>query len=191
MWVFNNARYPQLIGLFIAGMLIGRYGIHKNEEKMVKYSCQVLPYSIAWFVVFYAIVVLLPHIGVDGFALQVGETLFKSYSNLGQMMIYISGFILLYYNTKARMALDRIAPVGRMSATNYMAQGFMGVPLFYGFGANLAVQLSFLQCLLLGLVIYSVQIVYSNWWMKRCYYGPVEWLWRVLTWLSPVALRRK
>lgn len=191
LWVFNNARYPQLIGLFIAGMLIGRYGIYKDEEKMVTYSRLVLPYSVAWFVVFYSVVVMLPYVGVNGFALQVGETLFKSYSNLGQMMIYITGFTLLYYNTKARLALDKIAPVGRMSATNYMAQGFIGVPLFYGFGANLAVELSFLQCLILGLVIYSIQIMYSNWWMKRCYYGPVEWLWRVLTWLSPVALRRK
>ncbi|MHB9055681.1 MAG: DUF418 domain-containing protein [Paludibacteraceae bacterium] len=38
LWVSNNARYPQLIGLFIAGMLIGRHGIHKSEEKMVYFS---------------------------------------------------------------------------------------------------------------------------------------------------------
>ena len=45
LWVFNNFRYLQLLGLFIAGMLIGRQGIHKSEEKMVKYSRLFLPYS--------------------------------------------------------------------------------------------------------------------------------------------------
>lgn len=191
LWIFNNARYPQLIGLFIAGMLIGRYGIHKSEEKMVKYSRKTLPYSITGFVIFYAVVLLLPYLGIDGFALQVGTTLFKMYANLGMMMIYICGFTLLYYKTKARKVLDKIAPVGRMSVTNYMAQSVIGVCLFYGFGANFAVQLSFLQCFLLGLLIYAIQVAYSNWWMKRFYYGPVEWMWRIFTWFKPIPLRRK
>ncbi len=191
LWIFNNARYPQLIGLFIAGMLIGRYGIHKSEEKMIKYSRKALPFSLAWFVVFYGILLLLPYLGVKGFALQVGNTLFKSYANIGQMVIYICCFILLYYNTKARKFMDKMAPVGRMSVTNYMAQSIIGVSLFYGFGANLAVQLSFLQCLVVGLIIYAVQLLYSNWWMSRFYYGPVEWLWRVLTWFKSFPLARK
>lgn len=191
LWVFNNARYPQLIGLFILGMLIGRYGIHKSEEKMIKYSRMALPYSIGVFAFFYAIVILLPYFGVDGFALRAGTMLFKTYANLGMMLMYVSGFTLLYYNTKARKAMDKMAPVGRMSVTNYMAQGFIGVPLFYGFGLNLAVELSFMQCMLVGLAIYAVQLLYSNWWMKRYYYGPVEWLWRTLTWFKAFPFRRQ
>ncbi|MFV0419359.1 MAG: DUF418 domain-containing protein [Dysgonomonas sp.] len=191
LWVFNNARYPQLIGLFILGMLIGRYGIHKSEEKMVKYSRMALPYSVSVFAFFYAIVLLLPHFGVDGFALRAGTMLFKTYANLGMMLMYVSGFTLLYYNTKARKVMDKMAPVGRMSVTNYMVQGFIGVPLFYGFGLNLAVELSFMQCMLVGLAIYTVQLLYSNWWMKRYYYGPVEWLWRTLTWFKAFPFRRQ
>lgn len=191
LWVFNNLRYPQLIGLFISGMLIGRFGIHKSEEKMMKYSRKVLPYSILFFTLFYSVVLLLPRMGVEGYAQEVGVALFKSYANLGMMMMYICTFILLYYKTKARKALDRIAPVGRMSVTNYMMQGLIGVTLFYGFGGNLAVQLSFFQCMFVGFAVYAVQVLYSNWWMSRCYYGPMEWIWRILTWMRPVPLRRK
>lgn len=191
LWVFNNYRYLQLFGLFIAGMLIGRMGIHKSEEKMVKYSRMVLPYSIVWFIAFYAIVLLLPVLGVEGFALSVGKTLFKTYANLGMMMIYICGFTLLYYRYNGRNVMDRIAPVGRMSVTNYMAQSMVGVTLFYGFGANLAVEFNYLQSLLVGIVFCFIQIGYSNWWMKRFYYGPIEWLWRTLTWFAKVPLRRK
>lgn len=125
LWVFNNFRYLQLLGLFIAGMLIGRQGIHKSEEKMVKYSRLFLPYCLAFWAVFYAVAFLLPVWGVDGFALRVGQTLFKTYGNLGQMMVYFCGFTLLYYRYKGQKVLDRIAPVGRMSVTNYMAQSIV------------------------------------------------------------------
>ncbi|MDR2920195.1 MAG: DUF418 domain-containing protein [Tannerella sp.] len=190
LWVFNNARYLQLIGLFIFGMLIGRSGIYKSKEKIITYSRKVLPYGIVFFIFFYSIVIALPYIGVEGFALRAGTTLFKTYANLGQMIIYVSSFMLLYYYTKAQNGMDKMAPVGRMSVTNYMAQGFMGVPLFYGFGANFAEELTLFQCMLVGFVIYAIQITYSNGWMKRFYYGPVEWLWRVATWFKPIPLKR-
>lgn len=191
LWTINNYRYLQLLGLFIAGMLVGRMEIHKSEEKMVRYSRLMLPYSLAWFVVFYLIVWLLPALGVTGFALSVGTTLFKTFANLGMMMLYICGFTLLYYNHGWKKGLDRIAPVGRMSVTNYMAQSMVGVCLFYGFGANLAMQCNYLQSLCVGLLFCLVQILYSNWWIKRFYYGPMEWLWRTLTWMQRVPLVRK
>ena len=189
--VFNNFRYLQLLGLFIAGMLIGRQGIHKSEEKMVKYSRLFLPYCLAFWAVFYAVAFLLPVWGVDGFALRVGQTLFKTYGNLGQMMVYFCGFTLLYYRYKGQKVLDRIAPVGRMSVTNYMAQSIVGVSLFYGFGGNFAVEFNYLQSFLLGAAFCVIQIAYSNWWIKRFYYGPMEWLWRSLTWFQVVPLSRR
>ena len=191
LWVFNNFRYLQLLGLFIAGMLIGRQGIHKSEEKMVKYSHLFLPYCLAFWAVFYAVAFLLPVWGVDGCALRVGQTLFKTYGNLGQMMVYFCGFTLLYYRYKGQKVLDRIAPVGRMSVTNYMAQSIVGVSLFYGFGGNFAVEFNYLQSFLLGAAFCVIQIAYSNWWIKRFYYGPMEWLWRSLTWFQVVPLSRR
>lgn len=191
LWVFNNFRYLQLLGLFIAGMLIGRQGIHKSEEKMVKYSHLFLPYCLAFWAVFYAVAFLLPVWGVDGFALRVGQTLFKTYGNLGQVMVYFCGFTLLYYRYKGQKVLDRIAPVGRMSVTNYMAQSIVGVSLFYGFGGNFAVEFNYLQSFLLGAAFCVIQIAYSNWWIKRFYYGPMEWLWRSLTWFQVVPLSRR
>ena len=191
LWVFNNFRYLQLLGLFIAGMLIGRQGIHKSEEKMVKYSRLCLPYCLAFWAVFYAVAFLRPVGGGAGFALRVGQTLFKTYGNLGQMMVYFCGFTLLYYRYKGQKVLDRIAPVGRMSVTNYMAQSIVGVSLFYGFGGNFAVEFNYLQSFLLGAAFCVIQIAYSNWWIKRFYYGPMEWLWRSLTWFQVVPLSRR
>lgn len=190
LWVYNNSRYLQLVGLFILGMIIGRSGIHKNKDMMVEYSRKVLPYSLVVFVLFYAVVVLLPFFGVEGFALSTGTTLFKTYSNLGMTVLYVSAITLLYYNTKSYRWLDKMSPVGRMSVTNYMLQGFIGVPLFYSFGLNFALKLTFLQSLIVGIIIYYLLMLFSNWWIRRYYYGPIEWLWRKLTWFGKVPFRR-
>lgn len=192
LWFINEYRYLQLAGLFIFGMLIGRHGIHKSEEKMIAYSKKVLPWALVWFAVFYTIVLLLPAFGVTGYALRVGTGLFQTYANLGMLMVYVCGFTLLYYLTiSGKRVLDRLAPVGRMSVTNYMMQSVFGIIVFYGFGFNMAVTASYLQCVLMGTGFALVQILYSNWWMKRYYYGPAEWLWRTLTWFKKVPLKRK
>jgi len=191
LWFINEYRYLQLTGLFICGMLIGRYHIHKSEEKMIFYSKKVLPYAFGWFLFFYLIVLSLPSIGLVDYTLEVGTGLFQTYANLGMLVVYISGFTLLYYKTRSgRKVLGKLAPVGRMSVTNYMAQSVIGVTLFYGFGLNLAVTATYLQCILVGLCVCVIQIAYSNWWIKRYYYGPVEWIWRILTWFKPVPLKR-
>lgn len=112
LWVFNNFCYFQLLGLFIVGMLIGCQGIYKSEEKMVKYSCLFLFYCLVFWVVFYVVVFLFLVWGVDGFVLWVGQIFFKMYGNLGQMMVYFCGFILLYYWYKGQKVFDCIVLVG-------------------------------------------------------------------------------
>ena len=191
LWVIAMARYLQLIGLFIIGMLIGRKGIHRSEENMVKWSKKALPWALGVFAVFYGASLLLPALGLEGFALGRARMLLRNYANLGQMIFYVSGLTLLYYKNKGwRGVLDKLAPVGRMSVTNYMVQSALGVIVFYGFGLNMAMTATFAECAVAGVVICVVQIIFSNWWMKRYYYGPVEWLWRRATWMKRVPLKR-
>lgn len=190
LWVVAVARYLQLIGLFIIGLLIGRAGIHRSEESLVKWSRRALPWALGVFAVFYGASLLLPAFGLEGFALRQSRMLLRNYANLGQMIFYVAGLTLLYYKSKGwRSVLDKLAPVGRMSVTNYMMQSVFGVFIFYGFGLNLA-SATFSECAVAGVVICAVQILFSNWWMKRHYYGPVEWLWRTATWMKRVPLKR-
>ena len=191
LWTIDVYRYLQLAGLFITGMLIGRSGIHKDPDQMVYWSKKILPYATGWFLFFYLIAWLLPSFGFEKSVLYDGIGLFKTFGNLGMMMLYICGFTILYYKTiRGRKALDKMAPVGRMSVTNYMMQSIIGVCTFYGFGLGLAKQ-SFLICFLAGAVLFAFQIRLSNWWIKRFYYGPMEWLWRTLTWFKKVPMKRK
>ena len=74
-------------------------------------------------------------------------------------------------------------PVGRMALTNYLVQGvFIGLVL-YGFhgGLALAGQIEPKVVLPICLGFFALQIVFSQLWLARYRYGPMEWLWRSLT----------
>lgn len=191
LWVIDVARYLQLIGLFIVGLLIGRMGIHRSEESMLRWSRRALPWALSVFAIFYGASLLLPKFGLEGYALRQATMLLRNYANLGQMILYVAGLTLLYYKSKRwRAALDKLAPVGRMSVTNYMMQSALGVIIFYGFGLNMAMTATFAECAVAGVVICVAQILFSNWWIARYYYGPVEWLWRSATWMRRFPLKR-
>jgi uncharacterized protein len=185
MWFVWSPRILQIVGLFVLGMLIGRAGIHRDRDKMIYYSKRALGYGLLITVVFYCLMEIMPLLGLENAkSVEFGQFMFKYYMDSGIMFVLIGLFVLSYFCLGARKALDNLAPVGRMSVTNYMLQSLIGAFLFYGYGVGLALKLGYTYSFLVGIVFITVQILWSKWWMKRYYYGPMEWLWRSLTWLS-------
>ncbi len=86
--------------------------------------------------------------------------------------------------------ISRLAPVGRMALTNYLLQSLICVTLFYGYGLGLYGRIGQAEGLLLTAVIFLLQIPFSNWWLKRYRFGPMEWLWRCLTYRKMQPMRR-
>ena len=84
----------------------------------------------------------------------------------------------------------RLAGVGRMALTNYLMHSLFGLLIFSGAGLGLIGALSFAELYLVVLLIWVFQLVLSPWWLKRFYFGPVEWLWRSLTYLKLPKMRR-
>ena len=84
----------------------------------------------------------------------------------------------------------RLAAVGRMALTNYLMQSLIGMLVFSGAGLGLVGQLSWSQIYLVVLAIWIFQLILSPWWLSRFYFGPIEWLWRCLTYLKLPVMRR-
>ena len=102
---------------------------------------------------------------------------------------YVAGATLLYWNRFAGGALERLAPMGKMGLTTYLSQSAFGLIVFYGIGFGLLGHVGVAMCVALGIAFYIAQIFFSQWWMSRYSQGPVEWLWRTLTYfkLQPMA----
>ncbi|MBL8152842.1 MAG: DUF418 domain-containing protein [Anaerolineae bacterium] len=89
--------------------------------------------------------------------------------------IYLSAVLLNAGKLRA------LAPVGQMALTNYLTHSLVCTTLFYGYGFGWYDRLSPGLTVLLVVVIFAVQMVVSRWWMQPFRFGPVEWVWRSLT----------
>lgn len=103
------------------------------------------------------------------------------------------GLIMLICKHRiAPRATAALAAVGRMALTNYLAQSVICTLIFYGHGLGLFCRVERTGQLAITVAIWIVQIVYSSLWLRVFRFGPIEWLWRSLTYgeLQPMALRQ-
>ena len=105
-------------------------------------------------------------------------------------MSYVAAITLLVQHDAWRARLGPLAAVGRMALTNYLLQSLVATTIFYGYGLGLFGQIGPAIGILYTLAIFTAQIPLSVWWMGRFQFGPVEWLWRTLTYLRWQPLRQ-
>jgi uncharacterized protein len=98
-------------------------------------------------------------------------------------LFYGCAVILLFHTGAGRRLLQPFTYVGRMALTNYLAQSAICTGIFYGWGLGYFGKVGPLAGLLLAVGIYGVQVLLSALWLGRFHYGPLEWLWRALTYM--------
>jgi uncharacterized protein len=96
-------------------------------------------------------------------------------------LAYISALCLWYLKKKERFLLPVLAAPGRMALTNYIGQSVFGMFLFYGIGLGLGATIGLVYVELIAAGVFLIQIVYSYMWLRYFRYGPLEWVWRMLT----------
>lgn len=103
---------------------------------------------------------------------------------------YASGLALLWQRPRWQTRLRLLAPPGRMALTNYLLQSLIATLIFYGYGLGLFGRMGTAVGVVITALIYAFNIALSHWWMRRYRFGPVEWLWRTLTYGQPQPMRR-
>jgi uncharacterized protein len=78
-----------------------------------------------------------------------------------------------------------------MALTNYLLQSVIMVILFYGVGFNLLGKVGASIVVAICFTVFGVQILLSKWWLARYRFGPMEWVWRCLTYgrIQPFLLK--
>jgi len=103
------------------------------------------------------------------------------FGRLGMAMGYL-GLIMLMCKSGLWAALQRrLAAVGRMALTNYLSHSLICLFLFTGAGLGLVGVFERWELYLVVFAIWAFQLWFSPWWLDRHRFGPVEWLWRTLT----------
>jgi len=106
--------------------------------------------------------------------------------------IGIFGLIMLLYKSgwfKWLFALMR--PVGQMAFTNYLMQSLLVGLFFYGIGFGMFGKLERHEIYYVVAVTWALQIIWSHLWLKFFRVGPLEWLWRSLTYWKKQPFRKE
>ncbi|MCP3168489.1 DUF418 domain-containing protein [Myxococcus qinghaiensis] len=114
----------------------------------------------------------------------------RNLGELGFAAVYICAITLLFQRATWQRFLGLLAPVGRMALTNYLSQSVISALFFYGYGLGFITKLGPAACVAYCLAIFSVQVVWSHLWLSRFRFGPVEWVWRSLTYGKAQPMRR-
>ncbi|MDH3943312.1 MAG: M20/M25/M40 family metallo-hydrolase, partial [Anaerolineae bacterium] len=98
------------------------------------------------------------------------------------MLAYVSAFSLLISQPKWGSRFASLAPIGRIALTSYLVQSVVATLIFYNYvWSGLYGEVGPAFSLVITLIIYTSQMRFSKWWLERYQFGPVEWLWRTLS----------
>ena len=102
---------------------------------------------------------------------------------------YASLFVLLV-KAGARLITEPLAAVGRMAFTNYITQSLIMTTIFWGGGRGFGLwgEVDRTTLWAIVLAVWAVQLIWSPLWLSRFSMGPLEWIWRRLSYGKPVAI---
>ena len=104
---------------------------------------------------------------------------------------YLAAATLLFWRQQGRGVLGALVPMGKMGLTTYLMQTAFGVIVFYGIGFGLMGQLGSGVAVACGIAFFIAQVFLARAWLARFSLGPVEWLWRSLTYFRLQPLQRR
>ncbi|HEX2605729.1 MAG TPA: DUF418 domain-containing protein [Flavisolibacter sp.] len=186
------------MGFFLLGMYTGRKRWFENlEEKRVIWK-RILKRSALFLGVSFLIglsLILADSLGSLGLEQNpyagLGFNILNDVYSAALVVVFVSGITVLTGRKRWQHFFSSLAPVGKLALTSYLTQTVFGLLLFFGAGFGLYTKTSQAVNYLMGIAFFAGQVAFSKWWLRRYYFGPVEWLWRSATQLQWQAFRKK
>ncbi len=178
----------ETLGRFLLGYYILRRQLLINLDENISLIKKVWKYTFVVTVLYIILVVLSDEkiISTPSFILYP----FLKIGILFTTLFYSTSLIQLYYKKRFPRLMHAFRNLGCMTLTNYLAETILYVIIFYGIGFGLLGDFSFGIIWLCSFIVYFLQAIFSKWWLSKFYYGPVEWIWRQLTYLQRFQLKK-
>ncbi len=182
-YILNSNRPVKVLGMFLIGFYAGRKGIHQHLETYQGLFKKIRNYGFTIGIIASAgkVYFEIDHKSIYSSAWGLMDTLFYALSVVPLALAYVSVICLIWIKAKEKTVLRHLAPAGRMALTNYLSQTMICIFLFYGIGLGLGTKLGPVLFYPIALVIFILQGLFSNYWFRYFNYGPLEWIWRQLT----------
>ncbi len=175
----DGNRYFKVMGLFLIGFVVGRHKIYADLARnrsllknLALWGCVIgLPFSV-----------LYAYSGVSGHPWGNGLHTFLYTISVYPLGFAYAALLGLFCINHSKLAVWKwFAWPGRMALTNYISQSVIGIFLFYGIGLGIGASVGLGETELIALGVFLFQILFSCVWLTFFRFGPLEWIWRMLT----------
>lgn len=173
--------FARAYGMMLIGMAFYNFGIVTAKRSSIFYRRMALMGALVGLpIVSWGLYRYIQHDWQASYALFMGR-IPNHIATLFMVSAYIAAVMLWSKTAKGQHIKNRLAAVGRMALSNYIGQSILATFIFYGWGLGLYGHLNRVAQLGVVLLIWTLQLLISPWWLARFRYGPLEWLWRCLT----------
>lgn len=196
-WWFmvETGRIMQIMGLYLVGMVLGRTGFFARLAEFASGRWIGLGLALGSAVTLYFVKDDLK----AGFgALGYGEAATRDIGYILGSWFELAGMtswallLLAIYQGALQPVIRPFAPIGKTTLTLYIAQSVIFVPIFYHFGLDRWDDWSQVTRFGVGIGAVLLQMGLAAWWLRCFHYGPIEWVWRALTyWRRDIPFRRR
>ena len=181
----QNARLIEVLDIQFAGIPFFLFwragGLMLIGMALLKLGVSVL---IGFPLVAHNAVQLIGHNWDPSFSLLQHGGVYNYLGSIGVALFYVGCIMLISKKTIWHALQARLAAVGRMAFTNYILQSVIATGLFYGYGFGLFGAVERWGQVLIVLIIWAFQLWMSPVWLSKFRFGPLEWLWRSLTYFK-------
>jgi uncharacterized protein len=185
------------LGYFLMGMLLGKSRWLENIGNHLKTLRIIMITSLIFY-----IASIFIHIELLGGSWSVFDHEYTDWPSMFTLTFFdlhclfftlflATGFTLLFEQKWATKTLNILSPYGRMALTNYVMQSMIGSFIFFNWGLGLLGHLRALEIFGLAIFVLILQVALSHLWLKHFKFGPLEWLWRSLTYFKIQPIKKK
>ena len=179
-----------LVAMFLLGVWFVRSGVMENSQANLplfrKLAWYGLPVGIGLGLLGSLVAVsATPGDAHDGFQMARGLAVL---GNLPACLGYVGLVVVMLHSDSVFARIRVLAPFGRMALTNYLMQSVICSFYFFGYGLGSWGMARAWQVLFVAVVL-CLQVGFSHWWLARYRFGPMEWLWRGLTYRQTPLMR--
>jgi len=180
------------LGLFLLGLYAGRQRVFENPayfKKLIRYGLWTLLGCVVFAGMLAAIIFITKVEMTQSLQFLLGGSVYDIF-NAALAAIYVGIVVTLFQKEKWRARLMNFYELGRMGLTTYLTQALIGTTLLFSFGFDLLGEYGATVWTLTALIVFVFQILFSKWWLANFQYGPVEWVWRSLTYFKWQPLKK-
>jgi uncharacterized protein len=177
-------------GLMLIGMALFKLGVFSAARSKPFYLSLISIGAVAGLpLVLYGVQTNFAHGWSVYFSFFAG-TQFNYWGSIPVSLGYVGMIMLLCKAGRPKWLLDRLAAVGRMAFSLYILQTVVCTTIFFGHGLGLYGRVERVGQIAIVAAVTLSQLWLAPLWLSRYRYGPLEWIWRTLTYMRPQPFKR-